>query len=101
MKNLKRILAAAGAILLIAMYVSTLVFAFIDHSKTLGLLKASIACTIILPCLLYAYSLVYKISKRQDIEFPEKSIEDSLEDPSDNFSKDSVNESSNNSNTKK
>lgn len=72
MKNLKRILAAIAAILLIAMYVSTLVFAFIDHSKTLGLLKASIACTIILPCLLYAYSLVYKISKHNDLEYPGK-----------------------------
>lgn len=72
MKNLKRILAAIGAILLIAMYVSTLVFAFIDHSKTLGLLKASIACTIILPCLLYAYSLVYKISKHNDLEYLEE-----------------------------
>ncbi len=72
MKNLKRILAAIGAVALIAMYVSTLVFAFIDHSKTQGLLKASIACTIILPCLLYAYSLVYKISKHNDLEYPEE-----------------------------
>lgn len=95
MKNLKRILAAAGAILLIAMYVSTLVFAFIDHSKTLGLLKASIACTIILPCLLYAYSLVYKISKHQDIEFPseessEESSEDSDKNSMEDISKDSI-----------
>ncbi len=91
MKNLKRILAAAGAILLITMYVSTLVFAFIDHSKTLGLLKASIACTIILPCLLYAYSLVYKISKHQDIEFPsEESSEDSDKNSMEDISKDSI-----------
>ncbi len=79
MKNFKRILAALGAILLIAMYVSTLVFAFIDHSKTLGLLKASIASTIILPCLLYAYGLVYKISKGQDPKSPSEE-----EDPSEN-----------------
>ncbi len=94
MKNLKRILAAIGAILLIAMYVSTLVFAFIDHSKTLGLLKASIACTIILPCLLYAYSLVYKISQHHDLEYPsEEALEETKDDSPGNFSADSPKDS--------
>ena len=63
MKNLKRIIAAIGALLLFGMYASTLIFALIDHSKTMGLFKASIACTIILPVLLYAYTLVYKLSR--------------------------------------
>lgn len=63
MKKGKRILAGIGALLLFGMYVSTLVFALIDHSATMGLLKASIACTIILPVLLYAYTLVYRIAK--------------------------------------
>ena len=61
--KIKRILAAMGATLLFGMYASTLVFALIDHSATLGLLKASIACTIIFPVLLYAYTLVYRIVK--------------------------------------
>ena len=69
MKNFKRILAAIGAVLLFGMYASTLLFAFIDHSKSLGLLKASIACTIILPVLIYAYTLVYRISRRNLDEF--------------------------------
>lgn len=64
MKNFKRILAAIGAVLLFGMYASTLLFAFIDHSQSLGLLKASIVCTIILPVLIYAYTLVYRISRR-------------------------------------
>lgn len=63
MKKIKRILALAGAILLVLMYGSTLLFAFIDRSKSLGLLKASIACTILVPVLLYAYTLVYKLLK--------------------------------------
>lgn len=63
MEKVKRILALIGAILLFGMYASTLVFALTDHSSTIGLLKASIACTIILPVLLYAYTLVYKIAK--------------------------------------
>ena len=64
MKNGKRILALAGAIALVLLYISTLVFAFIDPAASGGLLKASIACTIILPVLLYAYSLVYRLSKK-------------------------------------
>lgn len=64
MKKGKRILALAGAIALVLMYISTLIFAFVDPSVSGGLLKASIACTVILPVLLYAYSLVYRLSKK-------------------------------------
>lgn len=60
MKKTKRFLALLGTVLLIAMYGSTLFFALTDHSETMGLLKASLACTIIIPVLLYAYTLVYK-----------------------------------------
>lgn len=60
MKKMKRFLALLGAVLLFAMYGSTLFFAFTDHSAAMGMLKASIACTIIIPVLLYAYTLVYK-----------------------------------------
>ncbi|MCP1101211.1 hypothetical protein M2454_000398 [Aequitasia blattaphilus] len=64
MKKLKRILALVGAASLALMYGSTLLFAFIDHSKSQGLLKASIATTILLPVLLYAITLVYKLVKK-------------------------------------
>ena len=40
MKKIKRFAALICAILLFLMYVSTLVFAFIDKSRSLGLLKA-------------------------------------------------------------
>lgn len=60
--KIRRILAALGAFLLFAMYALTLVFALIDHSATKGMLKASIACTVILPVLLYAFTLVYRIA---------------------------------------
>lgn len=66
MKKVKRILALIGAVLLVAMYASTLIFALTDRSGTMNLLMASIACTIILPVLLYAYTLVYKISHKDD-----------------------------------
>lgn len=76
MKKIKRILAAIGAVLLIGMYASTLIFALIDHSATKGLLKASIACTIILPVLLYAYTLVYKLTRGDQKDDRNSSSED-------------------------
>ncbi len=66
MKKTRRILAILGVILLAGMYVSTLVFAFIDHSRSLGLLKTSIALTILVPVLLYAYTLIFRLTKKDD-----------------------------------
>lgn len=62
--KIRRILALTGAFLLFGMYAGTILFAFLDHSATQGLLKASIACTFILPVLLYAYTLVYRITDK-------------------------------------
>ena len=61
MKRLKRILAAIGAILLIALYVSTLVFALIGSDLAINLLKASVALTICLPVMLYAIYMIYRL----------------------------------------
>lgn len=66
MKKTKRILAIIGVALLVALYGSTLVFAIFDHTKSLGFLKASIACTILLPVLLYAYTLIHKLINKND-----------------------------------
>ena len=61
MKNAKRILALAAAILLFGMYLSTLIFALIGSPHSIDLLWASIACTIVLPVLLYGYMLVFHL----------------------------------------
>ena len=66
MKKTKRILAIIGVILLIALYGSTLLFAFTDRTKTTGYLKASVACTILVPVLLYAYTMIYKLTRKND-----------------------------------
>ena len=65
MKKFKRFFALTGAVLLILLYVSTLVFALIDHPAAIGLLKASVTCTILLPVLLYAYALVYRATRKE------------------------------------
>ncbi len=84
MKKARRILAAIGAILLIAMYAMTLVFALMDSPMSRNLLMASIACTIILPVLLYAFELVYRVIKRND---PEDTDDQDSADSSDSTDK--------------
>ena len=76
MKKGKRILALVGVILLLAMYASTLVFAIIDNSDSMMMFKASIAATIIIPVLLWAYTLVFKLVKKDDGLQDEENIQD-------------------------
>ena len=66
MKKGKRIIAGAGALLLIVMYVATLVFAFIDHPAAHNLFIGSLVCTGVVPVLLYTYILLYKLSSKND-----------------------------------
>lgn len=63
MKKSKRIMALIGAILLVLLYVSTLIFAFIDSVVSQKLLMAAIAATILLPVLvIYLFTLFPYIS---------------------------------------
>lgn len=66
MKKGKRIIALAGAILLIVMYLAALVFAFIDHPAAHNLFIGSLVCTGVVPVLLYLYMLLYKLSNKND-----------------------------------
>lgn len=77
MKKTKRILALAGALLLFSMYGMTIVFALIGSENSLKLLRASIACTVIVPVFLYAYILVYRVLKKDGIDIPQKPDSDS------------------------
>lgn len=78
MKKTKRILALTCAILLIILYGSTLFFALTDHSETMRLFKASIVCTIVLPVLIYAYTLVYRITRKDDGKIPDDNSDDTV-----------------------
>ncbi len=68
MKKAQRIFALLGVILLVLMYVSTLIFAFLDSSATMGLFKISIAGTIFIPVILYAMTLFHKLFSKNDSE---------------------------------
>ena len=66
--KLKRTLALIGAVLLLGLYLATFVLAILDKSATMGMFKASVACTILIPVMLYAYTLVYKWTKNRNKE---------------------------------
>ena len=62
--KLQRRLALAGAVLLILLYVSTLVFALTDNPLTPNLLMASIFLTMAVPVSLYAFILITRMMKK-------------------------------------
>lgn len=66
MKHVKQVLALLGAVLLTALYISTLIFALSDSPLAFDLLKISVAATILLPVLLYACILVARLNHRHD-----------------------------------
>lgn len=66
MKKTKRILALVGALLLVLLYLSTLIFALMESPAASDLLKASLVCTVIIPVLLYGYQLVYRLRNKDN-----------------------------------
>ena len=63
MDKVKRIIALAGVVLLIGLYVGTLLLAVFGSDRTKDLLFAAIICTVIVPVLLWAYSFIYRLLK--------------------------------------
>ena len=61
MKKIKRIAALLGAILLFGMYASTLFFGLSGSANAQNMLMASVACTIFVPVILYAITLVGRV----------------------------------------
>lgn len=62
---MKRLFAILGILLLLGMYVMTLVFILIESDWAMTAFKASILCTIAIPCLLYAMILVYRLLNKK------------------------------------
>lgn len=75
MKQLKRTLAIIGVIILVALYLCTIIFAFFDSAKSMSFFKASIAATITFPVLLYAYMLFSRMSKGKDTDSSSDTLE--------------------------
>ena len=58
----KRVIAIIIVVLLLCLYLSTLVFALIDSPYSQELLIISVLATIVLPVLMYGFSLFIKVT---------------------------------------
>ena len=76
----RRVIALLGIILLAGLYASTLIFALMDSPAAKGLLMGAVFCTIAVPVLLYAMTLVAKRLRGKGVQ-PEIK-----EDPADSSS---------------
>lgn len=65
-KKSKRILAWIGIIILVVLYLTTFILGVTGSPATKDLFMASLACTIVVPCLMYAMLLIAKILNRKD-----------------------------------
>lgn len=63
MKKVKQILAIIAIVLLVGLYLSTLVFAIIGSSDTMVMFKAAIFSTVVIPVLIWAYSMIFRLLK--------------------------------------
>ena len=63
-KKVKQILAIIGIVVLVGLYVSTIVCALSSSNNFMNLLLASVYATVIIPVLIWAYSFIYKLLKK-------------------------------------
>lgn len=68
MKKGKRILAIIGVILLIGLYLSTLACALFGGENFMDLLMASLYATFVIPVLIWAYTFIYRLFKKDSDE---------------------------------
>ncbi len=66
MKKVKQILALLGVVILLGLYAATIICAVSASENFMNLLMVSIYATVIIPVLLWAYSFIYKLIKKQD-----------------------------------
>ena len=64
MKKVKQILALVGIVLLVALYLTTLIFAITDNSDTMSMFVASVVATVIIPVLIWSYTFIFKLIKK-------------------------------------
>lgn len=61
--KLRRILALSGAVLLFVLYAASILFALIGSPLAQSLLMASMFCTIVVPSVLYGYTICLRYFK--------------------------------------
>ncbi len=66
MEKLKKIFALIGVVFLLGMYLSSFICAIFATKAAHSMFLASLAATIAVPVLLYAYTLIYRITRGGD-----------------------------------
>ena len=66
MKKTKKILAIIGIIFMAGLYLSSLIFALIGSELSFKLLQVSLYATVIIPILIYVYTLLYKLLHKDE-----------------------------------
>lgn len=61
MKKIKQAVAIVMCVLLVGMYVASFVAAIFAKPQAHGLFMASVGMTIMIPLLLYAYTIIYRV----------------------------------------
>lgn len=77
MQKRKRILALIGVILLVGMYLITLILALFSSPAAKGMVMASLGCTIVIPCFLYAFMLIARVLDNRSTPKDEQESTDS------------------------
>ena len=62
---MKRTFAIIAILLLAGIYLATLIFSMMKSAIAFALFKASLLLTIVVPCLLYAMILIYKVKNKK------------------------------------
>lgn len=73
MMKTKRILAICGIVLLLSLYVLTFVSALMSTDYSQSLFMASIFATLVVPIMIYAYLLIYRVLKNKNTDDNENS----------------------------
>lgn len=66
MKKTKQLFALLGICALVGMYLATFVCALSSSENFMGMLMASIYATIVIPVLIWAFTFISKLMKKED-----------------------------------
>ncbi len=66
--KMKRFLSLTGVVLLLALYLLTFILAIADNSASLQLFYASVVATILIPILIWGYTLIYRLFNKENKE---------------------------------
>lgn len=69
---MKRIIAWIGIIILVGLYVTTFITAFLDSPATAGMFWASLYCTILVPIIMYILLRLHDYNMKKRDEYIEE-----------------------------